>query len=249
MTIHCPTCSRVNPANAAYCFYDGGALGKAAQMGPVGFGTRPFPLPFSFSDGQGCANYNQLVLACDRRWKEACANLGNGTWLAFFSTIGRADLASLAIQAAKETDPDIGLCRLLEGLPADAEALRPPKLALTSPVEDLGELEPGKDHKFQLVIENQGLLLLCGSVTTNCDWLFFSDRQDNASAKLFQTRDSYTLSVRVGGDKLRAAKKPLEGQIVIDTNGGRQTVAVRATVPIRPFSGGQAANNVLAGAM
>ncbi len=251
MPTRCPTCSRINPPNAAYCFYDGRTLDAAGQPGPgpVGLGTRPFPLPFSFSDGQGCANYNQLVLACDRRWNEARTNLLNGTWESFFSTIGRADLANLARHSAREADPDVGFCRLLEGLPADAEALRPPKLALTSPVEDLGALEPGKDHKFQLVIENQGLLLLRGSVTTDCDWLFFSDRQGNASAKLFQTRDAYTLSVRAGGHKLRAGKKPLEGQIVIETNGGRRTVAVRATVPIRPFPTGKVANNVLAGAL
>src|SRR5206468_2650785 len=150
-------------------FYDGRALGGAGQQEPVGLGTRPFPLPFSFSDGQGCSNYNQLVLACDRHWNEARTNLLNGTWQSFFSAIGRADLATLALHASREADPDVGLCRLLEGLPADPEALRPPKLTLPAPEEDLGELEPGKDHKFQLVIENQGTLLLCGSVMTDCD--------------------------------------------------------------------------------
>src|SRR5262249_8075714 len=145
-------------------------------------------------------------------------------------------------------DPDLGLCRLLEGLPADAEALRPANLALPSLTEDLGELEPGKDHKFQLVIENQGVLLLCGSVSTDCDWFSFGDRQGNASTKLFQTRDNYTLTVRVPGHTLRAGKKPLLGEIVIDTNGGRKTVAVRASIPIRPFPSGKDASNVLAGA-
>jgi hypothetical protein len=238
----------VNPGSAAYCFYDGRALGEAGQQGPVGLGTRPFSLPFSFSDGHGCANFNQLVLACDRRWNEARANLQNGTWESFFSTIGRADLAVLARHAAKENDADLGLSRFLEGLPADPEALRPPKLALTTPVEDLGALEPGKDHKFQLVIENQGVLLMSGTVVTDCDWLYFGDRVGNSSAKLFQTRDSYSLAVRIPGHVLRAGKKPLEGQILIDTNGGRQAVTVRATVPARPFPAGQDGKNVLAGA-
>jgi len=248
MSVQCPTCSKVNPANAAYCYYDGRPLNQTGQKAPLGLGTLPFPLPFSFSDGLGCANYNQLALACDRRWNEARSYLVNRTWERFFSTIGRIDLATLAAQSAKETDPDVGLCYLLEGLPADAEALRPPKLALTSTAEDLGALEPGKDHKLEVVIENQGMLMLRGSVMTDCDWLFFGDRQGNASAKLFQTRDTYSLSVRVVGNRLRAGKKPLEGQIVIDTNGGCQTIAVRATVPIRPFPRGQVANNVLAGA-
>src|SRR5262245_295788 len=115
MPIHCPTCSRANPASAVYCFYDGRALREAGEQAPVGLGARPFPLLFSFSDGDGCANYNQLVLACDRHWNEARAHLLNGTWQSFFSTIGRADLAALALHSARETDPDVGLCRLLEG--------------------------------------------------------------------------------------------------------------------------------------
>src|SRR5262245_51750087 len=114
MPINCPTCSRINPADAAYCFYDGRALDNAAAQPVEGLGTRAFPLPFSFSDGHGCANFNQLVLACDRRWNEARANLHNGTFQSFFCTIGRADLAALAIQASREPDHDVGLCRLLE---------------------------------------------------------------------------------------------------------------------------------------
>jgi hypothetical protein len=246
--IRCPTCSRVNPAQAAYCFYDGRTLNATGDAGPVGLGTRPFPLPFSFSDGQGCSNYNQLVLACDRHWNEARTNLHNGTWETFFSTIGRADLAVLAKHSARETDPDLGLCRLLEGLPADAEALPPPKLGVPSLTEDLGELEPGKDHKFQLVIENQGSLLLSGSAMTDCDWLLFGERQGTVSSKLFQTRDNFTLVVRVPGHALRAGKKPLIGEIVVATNGGRKTVTVRANVSIRPFPKGKDDNNVLAGA-
>ncbi len=121
-------------------------------------------------------------------------------------------------------------------------------MRLLATEENLGALEPAKDHKFQLVIENQGILLLRGSVMTDCDWLFFSDRQGNASEKLFQTRDNYSLTVRIPANKLRAGPNPLEGQIVIDTNGGRQTVVVRATVAARPFPRGDVAGNVLAGA-
>jgi hypothetical protein len=152
------------------------------------------------------------------------------------------------MHSAKEADPDVGLCRLLEGLPADPEALRPAELSLPCTTEDLGGLEAGKDHTFQLVIENQGMLLLSGIVVTDSDWFFFSDSQGNSSQKLFQTRDTYTLSVRVPGSNLRAGPKPLEGQIIVDTNGGRQTVAVHATVPVRPFPRGETVGNVLAGA-
>jgi hypothetical protein len=249
MPIACPTCFKINPANAAYCFYDGRALSTATQQTPLGVGTMPFPVPFSFSDGLGCLNFNQLVLACDHRWNLARSYLANGTWQSFFSAIERPDLAALAIQSAREADADIGLCRLLEGLPADPEALRPAKLALTTTVEDLGSLEPGKDYKFNLVLENHGLLLLRGSIATDCDWLDFGDHQGTTSAKLFQTRDAYTLPVRVMGNNLHAGNKPLEGLIIVDTNGGCQAVTVRAAVPIHPFPRGGGASNVLAGAL
>ena len=85
-------------------------------------------------------------------------------------------------------------------------------LALASTAEDLGTLEPGVDRKLELVIENQGMLMLRGSVMTDCDWLCFGDRQGDASAKLFQTRDTYTLSVRVAGaisELSNAASSPM----------------------------------------
>jgi hypothetical protein len=209
----------------------------------------PFPMPFCFPDGQSCSNFNQLALACDERWNEARNLLAQGIWQSFFTAMGRLDLASAAKQAAQEPDLDVGLTHLLEKFPADDDALRPPKLAVLQAEENLGTLEPGKDHKFELAISNQGMLVLRGMVVADCDWLSFGDRTAAGPAsKMFQTRHKYSLPVRVLGDKVRAGRKPLEGQIVIDTNGGCITVPVRASVPVRPFPKGQYANDVLAGA-
>ena len=246
--IRCPTCSKVNPGNAAYCFYDGRALATGSQQGPLRLATMPFPAPFFFANGQSCANFNQLVLACNERWNEARSLLADGVWPSFFGAMGRMDLAALAIRSAKETDLDVGLTHLLEQLPADAEARRPPKLAMLLAEEDLGTLEPGKDRKFELHLSNQGMLVLRGMVKTDCDWLSFGDRQGGAALKMFQTRNDYTVPVHVLGDKLRAGRQPLEGRIVIDTNGGTATFLVRANVPVRPFPKGQYANDALAGA-
>ncbi|MCI0682637.1 MAG: PPC domain-containing protein, partial [Gemmataceae bacterium] len=255
MASQCPACSKTNPADAVFCYYDGRPLSQGRHDGPVQIGSLPFPMPFCFSDGQSCANFNQLALACDERWDEARTLLAQEIWPSFFAAIGRLDLMAAAKQAAKEPDRDVGLSQLLERFPADADALRPPKLALPAPAEDLGTLEPGQDHKFEVRISNQGMLVLRGMVMTDCDWLSFGDDRgsdrggsDRAGAELrmFQTRNIYTLPVRVLGHKLRAGRKPLEGQIVIDTNGGSITLPVRAKVPIRPFP--QHANNVLAGA-
>jgi hypothetical protein len=249
MAVRCPTCFKVNPANAAYCYYDGRPLGQVGPGAALSPGSRPLPRPFTFPNGQAATTFNQLVIACDVRWNEARTNLRNGVWESYFSSIGRPDLAALARQSAGEPDPDAGLSQLLEALPADAEALRPAKLGVISTAEDLGALEPGRDHGFKCVIENQGVLLLRGWATTACDWLVLTDGKANSTRKLFQTRDTHTLWVLVVAKKLRAGLKPLEGQIVIETNGGCQTVTVRATVPIRPFPRFAGMSTVLAGAL
>jgi len=40
----CSKCSRVNPAEASYCYYDGSVLdGHRQNGGPVNAGTQAFP--------------------------------------------------------------------------------------------------------------------------------------------------------------------------------------------------------------
>ncbi len=243
----CPACSKANPATANYCYYDGRHLSHEGQEGPLRVGTLPLLVPFHFPDGQSCTNFNQLALACDARWDEARGLLADGTWQSFFGTIGRLDLAVAAKQAVKEPDLDVGLSQLLEKFPADPNALRRPQLALLSTEENLGALTPGTDHRFDLMITNRGLLVLRGMVTTNCEWLSFGDGTGPA-LKMFQTRGIYTLPVRVLGNKLHARELPLQGEIVIDTNGGAIALPVRAVVAVRPFPSGTHANNSLAGA-
>lgn len=210
-------------------------------------GSRPFPQPFYFGDGQACSCFNELVLACENRWDESRAILADGIWSTFFGGMGRIDLAAAANQAARDPDLDRALSQLLEKIPADPDFLQPPKLALDKPEENLGKLIPGKDCSFDLVITNQGRLLLHGVVWSDCDWLAFGDRT-GPSEKIFQTRHTYSVQVLVLGSKLRAGLKPLRGKIVIETNGGSLTLPVRAEVPIRPFPSGAHASDVLAGA-
>ncbi|HBI45172.1 MAG TPA: hypothetical protein DDY78_20295 [Planctomycetales bacterium] len=243
----CPACSKANPATAIYCYYDGRHLSLEGQEGPLLVGTLPLPMPFYFPDGQSCANFNQLALACDARWDEAKGLLADGTWHSYFCTIGRLDLAVAAKQAGKEQNIDLGLSQLLEVIPTDPNVLRRPQLSLLSTEENLGALTPGTDRRFDLMISNRGLLVLRGMATTNCEWLSLGEGA-GAALKMFQTRGIYTLPVRVLGNRLRAGRKPLQGEIIVDTNGGAITVPVRADIPVRPFPSGTPANNVLAGA-
>jgi hypothetical protein len=243
----CPACSRLNPAGAVYCHYDGRNLTGSPQTGALNVGTMAFAMPFCFADGRSCANFNQLALACDERWEESKSLLAEGTWSSFFSAIGRLDLANVAKEAAKEPDRDVGLSRLLEKFPVDAQTLRPPKLAVPSKGEDLGTLAPGTNKKFELMISNQGMLVLRGMIFADCDWLAFGT-PNGGNQKIFQTRGVFTIPVHVLGNKLRAGLKPLQTEIVIDTNGGTITVPVKVVVPTKPFPKGRYANDSLAGA-
>ncbi|MBX9678377.1 MAG: PPC domain-containing protein [Gemmataceae bacterium] len=243
----CPACSRLNPAGAVYCHYDGRNLTGSPQTGALNVGGMAFAMPFCFADGRSCANFNQLALACDERWDESKDLLREGTWASFFTAVGRLDLAAAAKEAAKESDRDVGLSRLLEKFPVDTQTLRPPKLAVPTKEENLGTLAPGTNKKFELMLSNQGMLVLRGMIFTDCDWLAFGT-PSGGNQKIFQTRGVFSIPVHVIGHKLRAGLKPLQGEIVIDTNGGTITIPIKAVVPTQPFPKGKYANDSLAGA-
>jgi hypothetical protein len=61
--------------------------------------------------------------------------------------------------------------------------------------------------------------------------------------KHFQFGAEGVIAVRVQGKRLRAGAKPLEGKLLVDSNGGMETVVIRADVPAKPFTTG-----ILAGA-
>src|SRR3954469_7078423 len=123
MTLACPQCSRVNPADAAYCFYDGAAL--AGRAGPINAGSAPFPSQFVFPNGLSCRNFDQLAMACQQEWTAAVGLLKQGYLGSFFGGIGRVDLAMAAAEAAKFPDVDRGLDQLLAKLPT--QSLEAPK--------------------------------------------------------------------------------------------------------------------------
>lgn len=247
MPTQCPVCALLNPDEARYCYYDGRPLSGERGQGPLHVGSMPFPMAFYFADGQSCNNFNQLALACINRWEEARALLAEGVWQSFFRNIGRLDLAAVAKEAAGDPDRDFGLSHLLERIPAEPDCLRPPKLALESTEENLGQLTPGTDRSFELVIVNQGMLSLRGVIASNSEWLVLGDKAGPAQ-KMFQTRSFHAMRVWVLGSKLRAGLMPLDGEIAVESNGGTMTLRVRAEVPIQPFPKGVYANDVLAGA-
>ena len=125
MSLVCAQCSRVNPPEAFYCYYDGAALAGRVS-GPINAGAAPFPNQFVFPDGLTCRNFDQLAMACQQNWSAAIKLLREGYLGSFFGGLGRADLALVAQEAAKFPDIDRGLDQLLGKLPT--QALQGPKL-------------------------------------------------------------------------------------------------------------------------
>jgi hypothetical protein len=235
----CPKCRRANPADALYCYEDGFALGGRTG-GPLDPGAQPFPHPFVFPSGRSCRNFNELALACFQEWALGVELLKHGDLANFLAGLGRADLARSAREAATFPDKDRALDYLLGQIPG--QALEPAKLNVAPLRVNLGQLAVGKDFRWMLRLENQGMRLLSGSVASDCVWLALGDGA-GSPRKVFQFGHETAIPVQVRGKELRANAKPLEGRLVIESNGGPAVVVVTAEAPVRPFPDG-----VLAGA-
>jgi hypothetical protein len=237
----CARCSRVNPGDAVYCYFDGGLLeGRQRLADPHRPGNQPFSRPFVFPSGRACASFDQLACCCQDNWAEAVGMLRQGMLENFLGGLGRADLAMAARAAAGFPDSDRGLDQLLARLPT--QALAAPKLHVESAEIKLGPLQVGRDARIQLRLANQGMRLIYGAVTSDCQWLAPGDGGN--AQKLVQFQRETTIPVTVRGQHLRAGGKPLEGKLIVESNAGTAEVVVRAEVPVQPFAEG-----VLAGAV
>jgi hypothetical protein len=243
MALTCGKCSRINPQEASYCYYDGSLLGgRSANGGPINVATQPFHSPFVFPSGLICRNFDQLALACQENWPVVIELLQEGYLESFLGGLGRIDLARAARDAARLPDRERGLDQFLSKLPSGV--LQPPRLRVEPREISLGLVPVGEDRRFEVTLDNQGMRLLYGSVTcVDCVWLALGDAA-GVQQKVFQFSGEMSLPVHVRGQYLRAGNKPLEGRLVFETNGGNATVLVRVEVPVKPFSDG-----VLAGAL
>ena len=237
----CSKCSHTNPPEAVYCYFDGVILGgHSANGGPVRAGSQPFPSQFVFPTGQSCRNFDQLAVACQQNWSSAVDLLKQGFLASFLGGIGRVDLALAAQEAARFPDRDRGLDQLLAKLPS--QVLDEPKLRAEPTEVNLGVLPLGTNRSLELHLANRGMRLLYGSVVSDCKWLTLGDPPGNPQ-RLFQFGSEAVIPVQIRGQYLRAGNKPLEGHLVVESNGGAVTITVRADVPPKPYPDG-----VLAGA-
>jgi hypothetical protein len=238
----CSKCSRVNPADASYCYFDGSLLeGHSQNGGGVRAGTQTFASHFVFPSGLICRNFDQLAQACQENWTQAVELLQEGYLERFLGGLGRADLAFAAREASRFPDRDRGLDQLLAKLPS--QVLEAPKLHAEPREVNLGIMQVGDNRHFELHLGNNGSRLLYGSVTSDdCKWLALGDAP-GTSQKVFQFGSEMVIPVQVRGANLRAGNKPLEGRLLVESNGGNSVITVRCEVPVKPFTEG-----VLAGA-
>jgi hypothetical protein len=240
MSQTCTKCSRVNPPEAAYCYYDGAVLGGLGRIGgPVSVATQLFANPFVFPSGRSCRNFDELALACHENWREACDLLNKGFLNSFFGALGRADLAAAARDAARFPDGERALDQLLGQLPSSVLAAG--RLRVEPMELNLGTMQVGSDRAVQIHLHNQGMRLLYGTVTCDeCPWLSIGDTLGTPQ-RHFQFDHESAVSVHVRGAQLRAAAKPLEGRLIVESNGGSVTIPVRVEVPVKAFPTGQLA--------
>lgn len=233
MSLVCGQCSRVNPNEAAYCYHDGAAL-AGRSGGPLNAGSAPFPNQFVFPSGQACRNFDQLAIACQQNWSAALDLLRQGYLGSFFGGLGRVDLAMAAQEAAKFPDLERGLDQLLAKLPS--QAVQAPQLQAEPSVVNLGQVKVNENRASELHLTNLGMRLLYGTVTSDCKWLTLGDAPGHPE-KLFQFGSDLVIPVQVRGQHLRAGTKPVEGHLIVDSNGGTVSVTFKADVPITPFPG------------
>src|SRR5260370_8154510 len=91
----CSKCSRINPTEASYCYYDGSALiDHLANGGSFKIGSQPFPRQFVYPSGKVCVNFDQLAVACQENWTQTRELLQQGFSEAFFARLGPPHLPS-----------------------------------------------------------------------------------------------------------------------------------------------------------
>ncbi len=234
MLMICPKCAKSNPQEAVYCYYDGFVLGGAAAgTGPLAINTLSFLSPFVFPNGRSCLNFDDLAIACHEESKSASELLKQGFLESFFASIGRIDLSMAAKEAAKFPDSNRALDELLGKFPSSV--LSEARLNLSTQEINLGIIKRDAKRDLKLSVENGGMRLLFGSITSDSPWIAIGET-GNATVKHFQTTGELTVPLRVIPEKLRASDRPLVAKLKIDSSGGSAVVLVRAEVPVVAFS-------------
>ena len=227
----CPRCHRVNPGEAAFCYFDGVDLraipatnGRARADGAAG--------SFVFPSGRRCSSLGELAVGCLEEWDSACELLAGGKLAQYLVEIGRADLARSAHPPAAG-EKDAALDNLLQALPGTAE-LRP-RLDLTPRRLQMGTLSVGEEKRVRLQVQNTGKGLLHGKLTVaqGGEWLRLEGVKDGNALSIRTTAvQAVTLVVATRG---LSSPHKYSGKLTLVTNGGVAELPVRLDLGLFPF--------------
>ena len=227
----CPRCNRCNPAEAAFCYFDGvdlRALPAANGQGRADTLARAF----SFPSGRRCLNLSELAVGCLEEWDAARELLSGGKLAQYLVEIGRADLARAA-QPSVHGQGDAALDNLLRVLPGTAD-LRP-RLDLAPRRLQMGTLSVGEEKRVRLQIQNTGKGLLHGKVTVaqGAEWLRLDGVKGGEDLSIRTTTVQVVTLVVV----TRGLSSPhkYSGKLTLVTNGGVAELPIRLDLGLYPF--------------
>ena len=241
MSHTCKNCSRNNPADARYCYFDGAILNGQGSAGPLALGAQPFPHSFVFATGRECQNFDQLALACWNYCPPPVEALKEGDLARFPAALVCATWPRPPAMPPRPRTLSC-LAHFLDKLPGSS--LQEPKLDAQPGEIALGSVPIGQDRTVKLRLANTGYAPAQRHHHLQGLRLAVPGRRGRRRKKVFQFAQELEIPLHIHGKRLAANAKPQEGHLVIESNGGNVTVPVRIEVPVKPFAAGVAAGAV-----
>jgi hypothetical protein len=229
----CTRCQRANPAEAAFCYFDGTEL---RQVNGTHTARAPQRLPheFVFPSGRRCSTYDELLRGCHEEWSTARDLLQQGVFHRFLAGGGRLDLAQAARRTGTQPDPDLALDAFLARLPAMREA--GPRLDLNPRRLLLDNLHSCESKQVNLTIINQGKGLLHGTlaIEEGHSWLKLGEDMKDGKCPI-KTLDRQEVRLCIDTHGLPAPGK-YSAKLTAITNGGVAEIPLRVELTARPFT-------------
>jgi len=213
---------------AVFCHHDGTEL-RSGQ--PGGGGTKLLK-EFAFPSGKRCTTFDDLAQACQDDWTGARDLLRKGTFVKFFSSVGRMDLARVAQESMGQANPDIGLSNLVSSMPVSRT--EGPRLDLQPRRLILGTMQAGESRPVTLTVSNQGQGMLQGTltITEGGEWLRIQGSSNGQCSVQTAREQQVQLQVDTRG---LAAGQPYGARLTVVTNGGVVELPARLEVAAQPF--------------
>jgi hypothetical protein len=234
----CPRCQRVNPQEAAFCYFDGAVLRPGGPN--QGAATQQLPREFRFPSGRGCRTFDALAEGCHQEWDNARLLLERGDFARYLGLIGRLDLARAAQEAVHSANgnEDLALHNFLDVLPIGQ--VTGPKLDLRPRRLIIGPLRPGEKQPVELVVSNRGQGQLQGKVTVQegSDWLKVIDPSSaTPNSADIRTARELTIHLRAAPPPGMTAPQSYSARLTVITNGGVSEVPAVLDLLSIPFAG------------